>query len=91
MATSEGRPLAEATEHKEDFYNHQEPSGCGYGCFGGFGFSWYRGREVKVLGEQRVDSWVSCKLRNIKEFTEVIIGPKWKTFIRKISAYGRRQ
>ncbi|QCE13798.1 hypothetical protein DEO72_LG11g796 [Vigna unguiculata] len=94
MGGSEGRPLVEAVEQKEDFYEQQEEaSGCGYGCFGSFGLSWCRGgrEEVKGLVEQRGDSWVGCKLRNMKEFTEVIAGPKWKTFIRKISGYGRKQ
>ncbi|KAL2327375.1 hypothetical protein Fmac_020802 [Flemingia macrophylla] len=92
MTASEGRPLVEAMENKEDFYDHQEPSGCGYGYFRGFGLSWCRGHEESIgLGEQRGDSWVSCKLRTMKEFSEVIAGPKWKTFIRKISGYGRKQ
>ncbi|KAG4957264.1 hypothetical protein JHK85_043644 [Glycine max] len=92
MAASEGRPLVEAVEHKEDFYEHQEPSGCGYGCFQGFGLSWCRSHEEgKGLVEQKGNSWLSCKLRKIKEFSEVIAGPKWKTFIRKISGYGRKQ
>ncbi|XP_020206280.1 uncharacterized protein LOC109791399 [Cajanus cajan] len=92
MSASEGRPLVEAVEHKEDIYEHQEPSGCGYGCFRGFGLNWFRGHEESIgLAEQRGDSWVSCKLRKVKEFSEVIAGPKWKTFIRKISGYGRKQ
>ncbi|TKY73058.1 hypothetical protein E2542_SST01805 [Spatholobus suberectus] len=92
MAASEGRPLVEAAEHKEDFYDHQEPSGCGYGCFWGCGLRWWRGHEEsKGLVEQRADSWLSCKLRKMKEVSEVIAGPKWKTFIRKISGYGRKQ
>ncbi|KAG4991049.1 hypothetical protein AAZX31_09G089200 [Glycine max] len=94
MAASEGRPLVEAVEHKEDFYEHQEPSGCGYGCFRGFGWSWCSRRgseEGKGLVEQKGDSRLSYKLRKIKEFSEVIAGPKWKTFIRKISGYGRKQ
>ncbi|KAL9314432.1 hypothetical protein ACSQ67_019884 [Phaseolus vulgaris] len=92
MAASEGMPLVEAAEHREDFFDHQEPTGCRYGCFRGFGLSWC-GRREQVNGsvEQRGDSWVICKLRNMKEFTEVIAGPKWKTFIRKISGYGRKQ
>ncbi|XP_047157759.1 uncharacterized protein LOC124828496 [Vigna umbellata] len=88
MAGSEGRPLVEAVEQKEDFYEEQESSGCAYGCFRGFGLSWCRGGREE---EKNGDSWVSCKLRNIKEFTEVIAGPKWKTFIRKISGYGKKQ
>ncbi|XP_014499011.1 uncharacterized protein LOC106760094 [Vigna radiata var. radiata] len=87
MAGSEGRPLVEAVEQKEDLYEEQEPSGCEYGCFRGFG--WCRGGREEE--DKKGDSWVSCKLRNIKEFTEVIAGPKWKTFIRKLSGYGKKQ
>ena len=31
------------------------------------------------------------KLRKMKETSEVIAGPKWKTFLRKISGYGKKQ
>ncbi|XP_027361991.1 uncharacterized protein LOC113869728 [Abrus precatorius] len=92
MAASEGRPLVEAVEHKEDFNDHQGPSGCYYGCFRVFGLRWWQGSEEgKGLLEQRGDSWVSCKLRKMKEVSEVIAGPKWKTFIRKLGGYGKKQ
>ncbi|XP_061369774.1 uncharacterized protein LOC133312566 [Gastrolobium bilobum] len=83
----------EAVEHVEvDFNEHQEPSGCGYGCFWVFSLRWWQGHEEgKGLLEEKGESWVSCKLRKMKEVSEVIAGPKWKTFIRRISGYGKKQ
>ncbi|KAK7304753.1 hypothetical protein VNO77_42640 [Canavalia gladiata] len=92
MAASEGRPLVDAVEHKEDFSDPQWHSGCGYGCFRVFGLRWWQeNEEGKGLLDQRSDSWLSCKLRKIKEVSEVIAGPKWKTFIRKISGSAKKQ
>ncbi|KAJ1436970.1 hypothetical protein SESBI_03805 [Sesbania bispinosa] len=93
MASFEGRPLVEAVEHREENSNdHQEVSGCSYGCFRVFGLRWWQSHEDgKGLLEQRGDSWMSNKLKKIKEVSEVIAGPKWKTFIRKISGYGKKQ
>ncbi|XP_004514062.1 uncharacterized protein [Cicer arietinum] len=93
MAVFVGRPLVEAVEHNgEDFSDHQEASGCGYGCFHVLGVRWWQGHEEgKGLLEQKEDLWWSCKLRKIKEVSEVIAGPKWKTFIRKISGYVKKQ
>lgn len=33
------------------------------------------------------------KMRKVKEFSEVVAGPKWKTFMRKIGSYfsGKRK
>ncbi|CAI8583685.1 unnamed protein product [Vicia faba] len=44
-----------------------------------------------VNGIRGEDTWVMEKLKKIKETSEVIAGPKWKTFIRKISGYGKKQ
>lgn len=92
MATFEGKPLVEAAEHEGEDFIDQQASGCGYGCFRVFGFTCWQGyEEGKGLLEQRGDTWWSCKLRKMKEASEVIAGPKWKTFIRKISGYGKKQ
>jgi hypothetical protein len=93
MASFEEGPLVEAVEHSgEDLNDYQEASGCGYGCFHVLGLRWGQGNgESKGLLEQKEDSWWGCKLRKMKEVSEVIAGPKWKTFIRKISVYGKKQ
>ena len=93
MAAFEVRPLVSAVEHEEeDFDDHQEPSMCGYGCFRVFRLRWWqRHDEGRGLVEQKGESWLGCKLRKMKEVSEVIAGPRWKTFIRKISGYGKKQ
>lgn len=92
MVAFEGRPLVEAVERDEDFDDHQEPGGCEYGCFRLFRLRRLQGHdEGKGLLEKKGESWLSCKLRKIKEVSEVIAGPKWKTFIRKMSCYGKKQ
>ncbi|TKY54749.1 hypothetical protein E2542_SST19161 [Spatholobus suberectus] len=94
MAAHEGRPLMMEMEREEDF-EEASSSGCGCGCFRGFGLKkWWQGHEEegKRLLDQKgeEESWVVEKLRKAKEVSEVIAGPKWKTFIRKISGYGKK-
>ncbi|KAI5674457.1 hypothetical protein M9H77_14821 [Catharanthus roseus] len=66
------------------------------GCLGRLCcFGWKQGntnQESKFLlqgdknrGEE--ESWVSKKFKKLKEFSEVIAGPKWKNLIRKIGKY----
>ncbi|KAK7388549.1 hypothetical protein VNO78_23368 [Psophocarpus tetragonolobus] len=91
MASYEGRPLVMEMEGGEEAGS----SGCGCGCFQGFGLKkWWEGHEEEGKGllEQKGEgeSWVVEKLRKAKEASEVIAGPKWKNFIRKISGYGKK-
>ncbi|MED6113958.1 hypothetical protein PIB30_075632 [Stylosanthes scabra] len=91
MAAFEARPLV---EHEEEYSSssddHQEPgSMCGSGCFQVFDLR--RWREGRGLAEPNGESWLRCRLRKMKEVSEVIAGPKWKTFIRKLSVYGKKQ
>ncbi|XP_020205846.1 uncharacterized protein LOC109791007 [Cajanus cajan] len=93
MASHEARPLVMEMEREEDF----EDASSSCGCFHCFGFKkWWQGHDEEGKGlldnkGTEGESWVVNKLRKTKEFTEVIAGPKWKTFIRKISGYGKRQ
>lgn len=105
MAGYEGRPLVMEMEREEDFEEAgASGNGCGCGCFRVFSLKWWRGQgheeEGKRLLEQKGgegrgggggETWVMDKLREVKEASEVIAGPKWKTFIRKISGYGKKQ
>lgn len=100
MAAYEGRPLVKEMEHEEGFDGHEEASssGCGCGCFRVFSLNWWQGHaheeeEGKHLLEQKGEgeAWVREKVKRVKEISEVIAGPKWKTFIRKISGYGKKQ
>ncbi|XP_028754011.1 uncharacterized protein LOC114713523 [Neltuma alba] len=96
MASLEGQPLVQ--HHDDDVHQHLRElddtttSWCG-GCFRIFGFGRSRGSSDGGCGGDQSESWVGEKLKKVKEFSEVIAGPKWKTFIRKISMYfnGRRQ
>ncbi|XP_019463095.1 PREDICTED: uncharacterized protein LOC109361989 [Lupinus angustifolius] len=98
MAGYEGRPLVMEMEQEEDFDGHEEgtKSGCGCGWFRVFSLNWWQGHdeEDKGLLDQKGEGgegWVMNKLKKVKETSEVIAGPKWKNFIRKISVYGKKQ
>ncbi|KAK7291994.1 hypothetical protein RIF29_07596 [Crotalaria pallida] len=99
MAAYEGRPLVMEMEQEElDFDGLEEStssSGCGCGFFRVFSLKWWQGHdedEGKRLLEQRDEGWVMNKLKKVKETSEVIAGPKWKTLIRKISSgYGKKK
>ncbi|KAG4970725.1 hypothetical protein AAZX31_13G142100 [Glycine max] len=93
MASYEGGPLVMEMEGEEGFEEEAGSSGCGCGCFGLK--KWWQGHEEEgkgLLVDQKGEgeSWVVEKLRKAKEVSEVIAGPKWKTFIRKISGYGKK-
>lgn len=66
-------------------YEEETVSSC---CFG-FCFN---NREWSLLhgGEQREESWLMKKTNKVKEFTEVVAGPKWKNFIRKLGKYTKK-
>ncbi|XP_061350897.1 uncharacterized protein LOC133295970 isoform X2 [Gastrolobium bilobum] len=91
MAAYEGRPLVMEMEREEDF--EASGSGCGCGCFRVFSLKWWQGHEEEGtrLLEQKGETWVVDKLKKMKEVSEVIAGPKWKTFIRKIGGHGKKQ
>lgn len=43
--------------------------------------------EEGFLSRNSGESWAAKKLKEIKEMSEVVAGPKWKNFIRKIGGY----
>ncbi|MQL41351.1 hypothetical protein EI012_25935 [Escherichia coli] len=59
--------------------------------------NWWQGHEeegkhlLEQKGEGGGEAWVRDKVKKVKEISEVIAGPKWKTFIRKISGHGKKQ
>ncbi|KAK7265148.1 hypothetical protein RJT34_32764 [Clitoria ternatea] len=93
MAGYDGRPLVMEMEREEDF---EEASGSGSGCgCGCFSLKWWKGHGEEgnlLLGQKGSagDSWMVEKLKKVKEASEVIAGPRWKTFIRKVSGYGKK-
>ncbi|KAI9125944.1 hypothetical protein K1719_003362 [Acacia pycnantha] len=87
MSAFEERPLV---EHDQDFYEYEQEGGwCG--CFRpAFGYRWRRLWPEDDNDGGGGGGWVMNKLRKMKEASEVIGGPKWKTFIRKI-IFSRKQ
>ncbi|XP_044464343.1 uncharacterized protein LOC123194904 [Mangifera indica] len=83
----------EQGEDVDDYYeNNVSPQGCD--CFPLFCFQWRRGSESSRLlhqngGEYR-ESWLIQKVKKVKEASEVFAGPKWKTLIRKVGGYVKR-
>lgn len=82
-------------EHEEDF-EEASGSGCGCGCFKGFNFKWWQSHEEE--GKRLIDQnggggegWMVEKMKKVKEASEVIAGPKWKNFIRKISGQQKKK
>lgn len=62
-------------------------------CFGFGGWKRSNHQESKHLlrensgNEQYKESWLVDKLKEAKEFSEVVAGPKWKNFVRKMGKY----
>ena len=79
-------------DHDQDWYEHEQEGGA-CGCFRSvFGYRLWRqhdggGGGDGVGGEE---GWMMNKLRKIREVSEVFAGPKWKTFMRKMS-FRRKQ
>ncbi|KAJ6914394.1 hypothetical protein NC651_016608 [Populus alba x Populus x berolinensis] len=50
-------------------------------------------REYDILNENgdHRDPWSVRKLKKVKEASEIMAGPKWKTFIRKIGAFIKKR
>ncbi|CAI9765778.1 unnamed protein product [Fraxinus pennsylvanica] len=82
-------------EHEADDDNdvndvyEETPSAGGCAFFRSFCFGWNGengGEESQLLqgGEVEKEIWLVKKLKKLKEFSEVVAGPKWKNFIRKI-------
>ncbi|KAK2358022.1 hypothetical protein QL285_095242 [Trifolium repens] len=96
MSIYEGRPLVMEMESNKEDFEETNGYGCGCGWLRVFTAKWWQrrdeeGKHLLDEGNRGEETWVMEKLRNMKETSEVIAGPKWKTFIRKISGYGKKQ
>lgn len=65
-------------------------------CFGFpcFGQTSRKGRDADHLLEEnpnQADSWWLGKANKVREWSEVVVGPKWKNFIRKIGSWTNSQ
>ncbi|XP_058206943.1 uncharacterized protein LOC131320297 [Rhododendron vialii] len=83
----------EGFDMDDDYPETSSATGCG--CFRLFRFYCSGGGEDswRLLNNQRGDhhhqqhketTWLESKLKDAKEFSEVVAGPKWKNFIRKL-------
>ena len=74
-------------------YDEETSSASGCGCFRLFGFRQRRSNDnesnylLQQNGEHR-ETWWKNHLNKVKQVTEVLAGPKWKTFLRKFSRFG---
>ncbi|KAI4376717.1 hypothetical protein MLD38_014446 [Melastoma candidum] len=93
MQDGRASPIMEHEHEGEDYYGSDEvsPSGCGCFCFNwwrqGHGARGYRPYQKGERGTGGGESWLANKLKGVKEASEVVAGPKWKTFIRKVGGY----
>ncbi|CAA2972152.1 uncharacterized protein LOC111387520 [Olea europaea var. sylvestris] len=84
-------PIIEREHEADDDndVNKETPSAGGCAFFRSLCFGWNgenEGDESHLLqgGEVEKETWLVKKLKKLKEFSEVVAGPKWKNFIRKI-------
>ncbi|KAF8033860.1 hypothetical protein BT93_C0202 [Corymbia citriodora subsp. variegata] len=87
-------PIQEHGREGEDGFDYHaddvSPSGCGCFCL-----NWWRGGGGahpyirRQSGGDHEESWAMTKIKKVREFTEVVAGPKWKNFIRKVGGYWR--
>ncbi|KAI6682369.1 hypothetical protein NL676_036250 [Syzygium grande] len=85
-------PIQEHGHEGEDGFDYYaddvSPSGCGCFCL-----KWWQGgsraHPYMRRGGDGDESWVMSRLKKAREFTEVVAGPKWKNFIRKVGGYWR--
>ncbi|CAK7353834.1 unnamed protein product [Dovyalis caffra] len=88
---SETSPLVD-TLYAELVYEEAGTSSC-CGCFHGFCYRPRRGSnngmERNLMHKQEEvmikDGWLVEKVKQVKEISEILAGPKWKNFIRRIS------
>ncbi|MGI4370287.1 hypothetical protein ACR2V4_27230, partial [Klebsiella pneumoniae] len=71
-----------AGSHTDPEDDYLQPSGCA--CFRLFSLG-------TGEGEQKETSWIKNKLQKAKEVSEVMAGPKWKNFLRRIGKWFHRK
>lgn len=92
--TSTYAPIREEEREGNDQEFDDIASSSGYCCCFGIGGWRKTNHESKYLlqetnngHEQYKESWYVNKLKKLKEYSEVVAGPKWKNFVRKIGKY----
>ena len=51
-------------------------------------YSWLRPCLIRQQGGEKKEDWLVNKIRQVKQFSELLGGPKWKNFIRLFSMHG---
>ncbi|KAH6779305.1 hypothetical protein C2S52_010542 [Perilla frutescens var. hirtella] len=92
MARHQETPVFPATyDGGDDDYDNGTAVGSGCGCFRRFCFGQDGDesrssllREKEEGGALQEESWLVAQLKNLREFSELVAGPKWKNLIRKM-------
>ncbi|EYU34922.1 hypothetical protein ABFS82_11G038400 [Erythranthe guttata] len=64
-----------------------EYAGGGCGCFRRFCFGGSRNSLLRERGTGGGSPWLVEKLKKLKELSEMVAGPKWKNFVRRIGKF----
>ncbi|MCE5165912.1 hypothetical protein HAX54_013118 [Datura stramonium] len=83
-------PIRENAQEGTEAYFHEQPSSIWCGCFRFpcFQQQTKEGEANSLLQENRDDSsWMVKKMKELKEYSELVAGPKWKNLVRKIGKY----
>ncbi|XP_009770423.1 uncharacterized protein [Nicotiana sylvestris] len=89
MMNNNYSPIRENTQEGTENYFYQEEPSLFCGCFRFPCFQSKEGEANSLLqqqGEDR-DSWMVTKMKELKEYSELVAGPKWKNFVRKMGKY----
>ena len=92
-SVSEILPVEE-NDYVEDYEEIGTSSCCG--CFQGLRFRWFPNDNgggtyrylIRQQGGEKREDWLVNKMRQVKQFSELLGGPKWKNFIRLFSMHG---
>ncbi|KAL2458003.1 hypothetical protein Adt_46113 [Abeliophyllum distichum] len=74
-----------------DYEEAASATGCG--CFRSFCGGWKQSRSQgeshHLLQERGVhkETWLVTKLKKLKEYSELVAGPKWKNIVRKVGKF----
>lgn len=86
-------PIRETTQEGTDFYFQEEPTSIWCSCFRFpcFPSTQKEVEENSLLQERGItenrDSWIVKNMKELKEYSELVAGPKWKNLVRKIGKY----
>ncbi|KAG8367520.1 hypothetical protein BUALT_Bualt16G0080400 [Buddleja alternifolia] len=90
----ENPPPVFTTTHSpitERVHEGYEDTAAESGCFRRFCFGWDDGESHNYLLQERSglhkETWPVDKFKKMKEFSELVAGPKWKNFIRRIGRF----